>query len=218
MRSSCRSDCMANCMSVSPGGKEALMCLEKNMAKLSPACQKSVGDIMPKAPPAAAAAPRPLRHHHRPPRLRHLRLRHPRPHRHLPNRGRQPRLRHCMPPHRRQQGQPRRGRSERAARALPLGLHRALLERAAGRPRCARLLAEECREPVAGLPARGAHDPVGATPRAAPRPWRYLPPPRRSFRWGGSRICVCASGSPSCAPAIRIRRRCARGSGRAIPG
>lgn len=57
MRSSCRSDYMANCMSVSPGGKEALQCLEKNMAKLSPACQKAVSAVMPKAPPPAAAKP-----------------------------------------------------------------------------------------------------------------------------------------------------------------
>jgi hypothetical protein len=38
MRSSCRSDFMANCASVPPGGKEALECLKSHMAKLSPAC------------------------------------------------------------------------------------------------------------------------------------------------------------------------------------
>ena len=105
IRSSCRSDFMANCMSVSPGGKEALMCLEKNMAKLSPACQKPVGDIMPKAPPAAAAAPRRQRHRPRPPRLRHLRLRRPRrtaTGQTTPARQ----LRHRRPPHRRPQGSP----------------------------------------------------------------------------------------------------------------
>ena len=42
MKSSCRSDYMSNCMSVSPGGKEALQCLQNNMAKLSPACQAAV--------------------------------------------------------------------------------------------------------------------------------------------------------------------------------
>ncbi|MGB6967390.1 MAG: hypothetical protein WBD90_23435, partial [Xanthobacteraceae bacterium] len=38
IRASCRSDFMANCSSVTPGGKEALECLLRNQAKLSPAC------------------------------------------------------------------------------------------------------------------------------------------------------------------------------------
>jgi hypothetical protein len=39
MRANCRSDFMANCMSTSPGSKEALECLQNNLPKLSPGCQ-----------------------------------------------------------------------------------------------------------------------------------------------------------------------------------
>lgn len=60
LRSSCRSDYMANCMSVSPGGKDALICLHKNLAKLSPACQQAVDAAWPK-PPAAVAPPPPAK-------------------------------------------------------------------------------------------------------------------------------------------------------------
>jgi len=59
LKSSCRSDYMSNCMSVRPGGIEALQCLQKNMAKLSPACQTAVNATAPKPAPAAAAAPPP---------------------------------------------------------------------------------------------------------------------------------------------------------------
>lgn len=57
MRANCRSDFMANCMSTSPGSKEALECLQNNLAKLSPGCQAAVKATMP--PPPAAAAPPP---------------------------------------------------------------------------------------------------------------------------------------------------------------
>jgi Cysteine rich repeat len=59
MKSNCRSDYITNCMSVRPGGKEALQCLERNMAKLSPACQGAVKAALPKPPPPAAAKPPP---------------------------------------------------------------------------------------------------------------------------------------------------------------
>lgn len=60
IRSSCRSDFMANCSGVTPGGKDALECLKRNVAKLSAACQTAVNAIAPKpATPAAAAAPAP---------------------------------------------------------------------------------------------------------------------------------------------------------------
>jgi hypothetical protein len=54
IRASCRSDFMANCASVTPGGKEALECLLRNQAKLSPACNSAVSAI---AAPAAAPVP-----------------------------------------------------------------------------------------------------------------------------------------------------------------
>ncbi|MGF7159635.1 hypothetical protein FHS85_001254 [Rhodoligotrophos appendicifer] len=63
IRASCSSDFQANCAGVSPGGQEALQCLQTNVAKLSAACQSAVNAIgggaasgaTPAAPPPAAA-------------------------------------------------------------------------------------------------------------------------------------------------------------------
>ena len=52
VRSACRSDYMAHCASVPPGGKAALACLQKNVASLSPSCQSAVNAVS-----AGAAAP-----------------------------------------------------------------------------------------------------------------------------------------------------------------
>ena len=49
IRSSCRSDYMSNCSSVKPGGIEALQCLQRNVAKLSPGCQSAVNAVSPRA-------------------------------------------------------------------------------------------------------------------------------------------------------------------------
>jgi len=57
IRASCRSDFMANCSSVTPGGKEALECLVRNQAKLSAACSAAVTAVMPAKPAPAASAP-----------------------------------------------------------------------------------------------------------------------------------------------------------------
>ena len=57
IRAACRSDFMANCASVQPGGKEALECLLRNEAKLSGPCRSAVNAIAgPAASPAPAAA------------------------------------------------------------------------------------------------------------------------------------------------------------------
>jgi hypothetical protein len=57
IRAACRSDFMANCSSVQPGGKEAFECLLRNDAKLSPSCRTAVNAAAPKpAEPAAPAA------------------------------------------------------------------------------------------------------------------------------------------------------------------
>lgn len=56
IRSSCRSDFMSKCSGVTPGGKEALQCLQTNVATLSAACQTAVSATLPKPAPAAAAA------------------------------------------------------------------------------------------------------------------------------------------------------------------
>lgn len=55
IRASCRSDFMANCSGVTPGGKDALECLKRNLANLSGSCKTAVSAITP-APAAPAAA------------------------------------------------------------------------------------------------------------------------------------------------------------------
>ena len=68
IKSQCRSDYMAHCSSVPPGGEASLQCLQKNMSSLSSGCQSAVRAVeapaaatttAPKAaePKAAAAAP-----------------------------------------------------------------------------------------------------------------------------------------------------------------
>jgi hypothetical protein len=61
IRAACRSDFMANCSGVQPGGKDALGCLVRNSGKLAPACRTAVDAIAakPAAPAAAAPAPAP---------------------------------------------------------------------------------------------------------------------------------------------------------------
>jgi hypothetical protein len=48
---------MSHCSGVQPGGKDALMCLQKNVAKLSPGCQTAVRATMPPEPAKAATPP-----------------------------------------------------------------------------------------------------------------------------------------------------------------
>ena len=57
IRANCRSDFMSNCSSVTPGGREALNCLEKNKARLSSGCQGALNAISPPAPEPVKAAP-----------------------------------------------------------------------------------------------------------------------------------------------------------------
>jgi hypothetical protein len=38
---------MSKCSGVTPGGKDALLCLQKNVASLSPACQTAVSATIP---------------------------------------------------------------------------------------------------------------------------------------------------------------------------
>jgi hypothetical protein len=60
IRAACRSDFMANCSGVQPGGRDAFECLLRNDTKLSPSCQAAVNAAAPKpAEPAAAATPAP---------------------------------------------------------------------------------------------------------------------------------------------------------------
>lgn len=57
IRSACRSDFMAHCSSVTPGGVEAVQCLAKNMSSLSSSCQAAVRAVEPAAAPKTEAAP-----------------------------------------------------------------------------------------------------------------------------------------------------------------
>ncbi|MDD1537173.1 MULTISPECIES: cysteine rich repeat-containing protein [unclassified Bradyrhizobium] len=59
IRSACRSDFMAHCSSVTPGGAEAVQCLQKNLSSLSSGCQTAVRAIAPPAAPKTEAAPTP---------------------------------------------------------------------------------------------------------------------------------------------------------------
>lgn len=56
IRSSCRGDYQARCAGVQPGGPQALACLKKNLASLSPACQKAVASVGGAGPNSASAA------------------------------------------------------------------------------------------------------------------------------------------------------------------
>lgn len=49
LRSDCRSDFIAHCKGVSPGGIEAFDCLVKNESSLSEACQAAVKAVDPEA-------------------------------------------------------------------------------------------------------------------------------------------------------------------------
>ena len=59
VKSACRSDYMAHCASVPPGGEAAFQCLAKNVSSLSAGCQGAVrsieASVAPKSEPAAAA-------------------------------------------------------------------------------------------------------------------------------------------------------------------
>ena len=62
VRSSCRADFMAHCSGVQPGGRDALVCLQKNIAALSTGCQQAVSAVAGAAPaggagPTTAAVP-----------------------------------------------------------------------------------------------------------------------------------------------------------------
>jgi hypothetical protein len=55
IKSQCRSDYMAHCSSVPPGGEASLQCLQKNISSLSSSCQSAVRAV--EAPAAATAKP-----------------------------------------------------------------------------------------------------------------------------------------------------------------
>src|SRR5690348_10781388 len=56
VKSACRSDFMAHCSSVQPGGEAALQCLAKNMSSLSAGCATAVKAIEASAAPKSEPA------------------------------------------------------------------------------------------------------------------------------------------------------------------
>jgi hypothetical protein len=57
IRSACRSDYIAHCSSVPPGGLESLQCLQKNMSSLSGSCKSAVNAVEAPAPAAKSETP-----------------------------------------------------------------------------------------------------------------------------------------------------------------
>ena len=57
IKSECRSDYVAHCSSIPPGGEASLQCLQKNMSSLAPGCQSAVRAVEPAAAPKAESAP-----------------------------------------------------------------------------------------------------------------------------------------------------------------
>src|SRR6516162_8709677 len=60
VKAQCRSDYIAHCSDVTPGGAAALQCLQKNMASLSASCQSAVRAVeasVQKPEPKAEAKP-----------------------------------------------------------------------------------------------------------------------------------------------------------------
>jgi hypothetical protein len=55
IRASCRSDFMAQCAGVTPGTRDALECLKRNAAKVSPSCKTALDAVGPR--PTESAAP-----------------------------------------------------------------------------------------------------------------------------------------------------------------
>jgi hypothetical protein len=58
IKSQCRSDYIAHCSSIPPGGEASLQCLQKNMASLAPGCAGAVRAVEAPAAPAAESAPK----------------------------------------------------------------------------------------------------------------------------------------------------------------
>ncbi|WP_027580237.1 cysteine rich repeat-containing protein [Bradyrhizobium sp. Ai1a-2] len=59
IKSQCRSDYMAHCSSIPPGGEASLQCLQKNMSSLSAGCASAVRAAEAPAAPKAETAPKP---------------------------------------------------------------------------------------------------------------------------------------------------------------
>jgi hypothetical protein len=59
IKSQCRSEYIAHCSSIPPGGEASLQCLQKNMSSLSANCASAVRAVEAPAAPKAETAPKP---------------------------------------------------------------------------------------------------------------------------------------------------------------
>ena len=164
IKSQCRSDYMAHCSSVPPGGEASLQCLQKNMSSLSAGCASAVRAVEPQA------APRPRRNPRRPRRRRR---------RFPPQRPRSPPLSlpHPRPPQaRRRNNPPARRHLRSAAPAAPITRKSALAFRRAARPPCNawKRTRQNSRRPA----RRPSASPVAVRPRQAQFPPRRPRLPR----------------------------------------
>src|SRR5216684_7764837 len=57
IKSQCRSDYIAHCSSIPPGGEASLQCLQKNMSSLSASCKSAVQAVEAPAEPKAESTP-----------------------------------------------------------------------------------------------------------------------------------------------------------------
>ena len=57
IKSQCRSDYIAHCSSIPPGGEASLQCLQQNMSSLSSGCKSAVQAVAAPAEPKAESAP-----------------------------------------------------------------------------------------------------------------------------------------------------------------
>ena len=202
IRSNCRSDFMSHCSGVTPGGKDALACLQKNVAKLSGGCQTAVratipAEAAPKVaapaaappppPPAAAAEPAPAAKPativSAPPPKAHTAKK--------PDEETGDRSRRSGRPGAAGCGNRSADCSsaERNALELPQRLHVTMLGRHAGRQGCTRLPAEQRRQSFAGLQAGRERDHAWGRPGAC----------------SGGRSRTCGSGAGAGLGRKRIR-------------
>jgi hypothetical protein len=196
LRNNCRSDFMSNCSGVTPGGAEALQCLQRNVAKLLPLPQR------PRLLPPLRLRRRPCRHPRRQP--------HARAHRRLNNR---PRSASFAEPTTWLNAVTSRRRAARpcsVCKANPPNCRRTAAERL----RCSARAARLSRHPRERQ-RRHLHRPHARPPRRRRRPPRHRPGRPPQHRPGRPRSNRRRSASPAkaiscrsaaaCSPAARTR-------------
>ena len=181
IKSQCRSDYIAHCSSIPPGGAASLQCLQKNMASLSASCQSAVKSVEASVEPKAEAKPesKPLPRRPLQPQSRTRRQ---------PSRRPSPRQRRSQTPSLHLPQQPRQPRSRPLARCKE--------SRATHRlPRSAALAAPTIREYVPAFPL------------AAPRPCNAWKRTRQDFRRLADRPSLRRAAAPRQPAPLRQQTR-----------